>query len=86
MTAAIKERIVKFSNGVLNKQDYCVEKYLFLNQEKTRRISVGKTIVENDPMLYVIAQIKDGENWYTDQIYFARKATDVVNTLKRIWR
>lgn len=86
MTGAARERLIKFSNSVLTDNKWAVERYLYLNHEKTRRLTVGKTLVEGKPMLYVIAQIQNGFSWYTDQMFFARNAEKVVETIQKMWQ
>lgn len=86
MTSAVRERLIKFSNGVLIEKNWVVDKYIYLNHEKTRRLIIGKTLVEGKPMLYVIAQIQNGFSWYTDQMFFARNAEKVVETIQKMWQ
>lgn len=86
MTLATKKRIHDFSASVLNGAEIIVDRYLYLNQEKTRRITVGKTFAEGKPMLYVKAEIYNGSSWYTDQLYFAANADSVIKTLQKLWQ
>lgn len=85
MTLATKKRIHDFSASVLNGAEIIVDKFLYLNQEKTRRIVVGKTLADNRPALYFKAEIYNGSSWYTDQLCFAYDPAGVVKTLQKWW-
>lgn len=59
------------------------EEVVFLDQERTRRVLVGKTLVENKPMLYVFIQVWHDFKWNIEQMFFARSGKDIINYLRR---
>lgn len=61
---------------------YAVEKMVFLNTDKTACLTMGKTLIDGEVMLYIYAQIWNGSKWYIDKMLLCRNANEIIHGLK----
>lgn len=79
----MSKKIMSAASEVLNPAyGYAIEKIVFLNTSKTACLSMGKTLIDGRPMLYIYAQLWDGAKWYTDRMLLCRDSGEILNNLK----
>lgn len=57
------------------------EETIYLNQEHSKMLRIGKTLVEDKAMLYVIVQNWMNFQWNIETMFFARNSNDILKYL-----
>lgn len=79
----MSRKIIQVANEIMSPSyGYTVEKMVFLNTNKSACLTMGKTMVDGETMLYIFAQIWNGSRWYTDKMLLCRNANEIITMLK----